>query len=119
MRVDFYFDYISPFSYLALPRITEITRARRIELVLRPVLFGALLDHWGQLGPAEIPPKRDFTFKFIARQAVLLGVDGLGPKTHPFLSLTALRASLVEVADDHQPAIVAALFDAIWREGID
>lgn len=52
---DWYFDFISPFAYLQFVRLGELAGAR---LRLRPVLFAGLLQHWGQLGPAEIPAKR-------------------------------------------------------------
>ena len=47
-----YFDFVSPFSYLALHRLAELPAGLAIEF--RPVLFAGLLDHWGQKGPAEI-----------------------------------------------------------------
>ncbi len=83
------------------------------------MLFAGLLKHWGHKGPAEIPAKRDFTFKQIARRAARLGVDVRGPKTHPFRPLTALRVALPEVAGPHQEAVINALFTAIWSEGIE
>ena len=51
--VDWYFDFISPFSYIALHRLRELPGD--IAVNYRPVLFAGLLGHWGQKGPAEIP----------------------------------------------------------------
>lgn len=51
-----YFDVVSPFAYLALPAV-ELIACRR-PVLFRPIVFSALLAHWGQLGPAEIAPKR-------------------------------------------------------------
>lgn len=117
--LHFHFDYLSPYAYLALRPVRELCERRGVELALHPVLLAALLSRWGQLGPAEIPPKRVFTFKDVARRAHDAGLLLVGPRTHPFRPLTALRASLREVAGDRQLEVVQALFDAGWGRGID
>jgi 2-hydroxychromene-2-carboxylate isomerase len=86
---------------------------------VRPVLFAGLLNHWGQLGPAEIPPKSLFVLKDCARRAALSGLPLRVPRFHPFNSLTALRVSLVEVAAGDQARVIDALFHAGWGEGKD
>lgn len=120
-HLDFCFDYISPFAYFGWLSFRTLAARRKLTLVPHPVVFGAILDHWGQLGPAEIAPKREYTFRTVARYAHKHGLDARGPKTHPFNTLAALRMSLPEVAGDpaRQLALIDALFDAIWREGID
>jgi len=117
--VDFYFDYLSPFAYFAALRLPELCRQRGAQLRFRPVLFAGLLDHWGQRGPAEIPPKALHTFKLCARYAALRGVPFRSPRFHPFRPLDALRVSLEEVAGDDQAKVVAAIFHAGWGEGAD
>ena len=52
MKAVWYFDLVSPFAYLALGDIEDL--ASRKPVTLNPVLFGAMLTHWGPLGPAEI-----------------------------------------------------------------
>jgi 2-hydroxychromene-2-carboxylate isomerase len=56
LAIDWYFDFVSPFSYLQLRRL--LARPLDAELRCHPVLLAGLLNHWGQLGPAEISPKR-------------------------------------------------------------
>lgn len=58
---QWYFDFISPYAYLQAQRLQKLREY--CELEPRPVLLAALLSHWGQLGPAEIAPKRQFTYK--------------------------------------------------------
>jgi len=58
--VDWYFDFVSPFSYISLYRLKEIPA----PVVYKPVLFAGLLKHWGQKGPAEIPAKRRWTYRW-------------------------------------------------------
>lgn len=118
-RVEFYFDYLSPYAYLAWLSVPHVCSARGIELAPRPVVLGALLQHWGQLGPAEIPPKALFTFKDCVRRAHHLGHPFRAPAYHPFNPLTALRVSLSEVAGAAQRDVMNALWQAGWGEGRD
>src|SRR5687767_3529499 len=97
-RIEFLFDYVSPFTFLGWTNMRVLAERRRLDVILEPVVFGVMLDRWGQRGPAEIPPKREFIFRQVARSAALAGIRMEGPKTHPFNSLTALRMSLAEVS---------------------
>ena len=65
--VDFYFDFISPYAYFAWTRLGPLCAKHQVRLVLHPVLFAGILKHHGQLGPAEIPAKRRYTFEDIHR----------------------------------------------------
>jgi 2-hydroxychromene-2-carboxylate isomerase len=115
--LDFHFDFISPYAYLAWPEARRIAEERGLTLVPRPTLLGAVLAHWGQLGPAEIPPKRVFTFKDILRRAADQKMPLTAPATHPFKSVTALRASMNMVAGERQLDVITAFFDAAWGRG--
>ncbi len=117
--IDFYFDYLSPYAYIGWFGIQKICAARRLELRPHPVLFAGLLNHWGQLGPAEIPPKREFVYKDTCRLAALAGLPFNSPRLHPFNPLTALRMSLKETSGDRQRDIIHALWHAAWGMGID
>jgi len=89
IRVSWVFDVISPFAYLAFPRLEELPAGVELEVV--PVLLAALLDHFGQRGPAEIPSKRRFTYRFVLWRARRLGLPLRMPPAHPFNPLAALR----------------------------
>lgn len=119
MHLDFYADPISPYVFIAWHRL-KLLRAERpdITVTLRPVLFAALLAHGGQLGPAEIPAKRVFTFKDVWRRCAELGLQVRGPATHPFNPLTALRAVLAAPEADRARAFEAVLA-AGWAHGHD
>ncbi len=118
-RLTFWFDPISPYAYFAWIRVRDIAQRNGASLRLQPVLFAAILDHHGQLGPAEIPAKRQHTFKDIARYAAERGIELTGPATHPFNPLTALRLCLCEVSGDQQARVIDAVFRAGWGRGID
>lgn len=93
-QITFYFDPISPYAYLAFEKLPEALMGHSYTVDYKPVLFGALLKHHGQLGPAEMPGKRDWTY----RQVLWLGQrQGLPldlPASHPFNSLHLLRLAV-------------------------
>ena len=117
--LEFYFDYLSPYAYFSWKKIEEFCFDHKVELIIKPVVFGKLLDHWGQLGPAEIPPKREWLFKSCLFYASSHNLPLSFPKYHPFNSLSALRASLKMVSGEHQEKLVSALFHSGWGEGKD
>ena len=67
MIADWYFDFVSPFAYLQSEQLASL--APRVSVRYRPVLFAGLLGANGQKGPAEIPAKRAFTYRFCIWQA--------------------------------------------------
>jgi 2-hydroxychromene-2-carboxylate isomerase len=112
MRAEWYFDFISPFSYLQLARIGAL-RAR-IEIVPVPIVFGAILKHHGQLGPAEIRGKREFTYRIAQWTAEREKTPFRFPPAHPFNPIAALRLAIA--AGTTWPA-VTAIFEHIWKHG--
>ena len=108
--VDWYFDFVSPYSYLALHRLTEFSH----PVTYKPVLFAGLLNHWGQKGPAEIPAKRRWTYRWCTWWAKELGVPFRFPAAHPFNPLPYLRLAL---ACGNEPKAVKRIFEWIWMSG--
>jgi 2-hydroxychromene-2-carboxylate isomerase len=110
MAVHWYFDFISPFSYLQWQKVKAMPEA----VVPVPIVFGAVLAAHGQRGPAEIPGKREFTYRHVLWQSRREGVTLRFPPAHPFNPLFALRLC---VAAGSTPQAVDALFDWIWKDG--
>jgi len=108
--VDWYFDFVSPFAYLALHRLGEFSH----PVTYKPVLFAGLLNHWGQKGPAEIPAKRRWTYRWCTWWAEELGVPFRFPAAHPFNPLPHLRLAL---ACGNEPRAVKRIFEWIWMSG--
>ena len=113
MKADWYFDFISPYAFLNFHRLGELDG--RVEVRMKPVLFGAMLDHWGQRGPAEIAPKRTFVYRQAHWLARRRGLAFKGPEAHPFNPLRLLRLALhLGVTRD----VVERLFRFVWQDGL-
>jgi 2-hydroxychromene-2-carboxylate isomerase len=111
LKVVWVYDVISPFAYLALPRLGEFPET--VELTAMPVLFAALLDHFGQRGPAEIPSKRRFTYRFALWRARRLQLPMQFPPAHPFNPLAALRLIIAAGSTLHAArTVLTAVFGA-------
>jgi 2-hydroxychromene-2-carboxylate isomerase len=110
MSARWYFDFLSPFSYLHWQKVKALPGA----VTPVPIVFGAVLAACGQKGPAEIPGKREFTYRHVLWQARQEGVTLRFPPAHPFNPLAALRLC-VGAGSTHEA--VDALFDWIWKQG--
>ena len=117
--IDFYFDVISPYSYLASTRIVEIAAKYNCELCAKPVLFPAILGHHGQKGPAEIAAKRRHLVKDMLRWAAFYNVPLVGPPAHPFNPLLALRSILAVEDQKSRNLFAVALLKSAWGLGKD
>ena len=109
-RPVWYFDFISPYSYLQFAAYPELMHTA----TLRPLLFAGLLNHWGNKGPAEIPPKRLQTYRHTCWQARRRGISMKYPPAHPFNPIPALRLA---IALDSRFDAVKRIFEFIWKEG--
>ena len=118
-KIHFYFDFISPYSYFAWRKIPALAEKYNHTIEAHPVVFAKLLDKWGQLGPAEIPPKQSWLNQYCLRYASLNGFEYNPPKKHPFNPLAALRMSLKEVSGIDQHGVIDAIFKGGWSQGAD
>jgi 2-hydroxychromene-2-carboxylate isomerase len=123
-QLCFHFDLVSPYAFLAFHRLPQALQGQSYSVAYRPVLFGALLKHWGQLGPAEVEPKRDWTYRQIAWAAHRLGVDMRMPAVHPFNPLMLLRVLLAHGSMSGTPGQTSRwacerAFAQVWQTGAD
>jgi 2-hydroxychromene-2-carboxylate isomerase len=119
-QITFYLDFISPYAYLAFEQLPQALEGLSYSVDYRPVLFAGLLRHHGQLGPAEIAPKRDWTYRQVLWLAHRQGVPMQMPARHPFNPLGLLRLAL---AGGHAGLanryLCETLFRHVWRGGAD
>ena len=112
-KATWYFDYISPFAYLQFHRFHELPPD--LDVTIKPVVFGALLRHHGQLGPAEIPSKRRFVYRYFKWLCDQRGLPFHLP-LHPFPPLQVLRLTIAAGASEDA---VRTVFHGIYGEGLE
>ena len=117
--VQFYLDLVSPYTWLALMRAGEFARQHDVRWDLRPVVYAALLDAHGLVGPVETEAKRRYTFEDVARCARRQRVALVAPPAHPFRSIEALRTVLLFRDAPEALSLARALSDAAWGQGRD
>jgi 2-hydroxychromene-2-carboxylate isomerase len=93
-HIRFHFDPISPYAYLAFEQLPKALEGLSYSVSYHPVLFAAMLKHFGQLGPAEIAPKRQWTYRQVQWLARQQGTPLQMPASHPFNPLPLLRLAL-------------------------
>jgi 2-hydroxychromene-2-carboxylate isomerase len=115
--VDFWFDPISPYAYLAFERLPIALEGVSYNVVYRPVLFGALLKHHDHKGPAEIEPKRAFTFRQVQWLADRFGIPLQTPAEHPFNPLALLRLCYACAGPGSVPNrhVCSSVLHHVWR----
>ena len=120
-HITFHLDFISPYAYLAFEQLPEALKGISHTVDYRPVLFASMLKHHGQLGPAEISPKRDWTYRQVMWLADKLGVPMRMPASHPFNPLSLLRLALAcgARAGDTNRYVCELIFKHVWTSGAD
>ncbi len=112
--IRFYFDYVSPYAYLASTQLRALAARHGRDVEPVAVLFAAMLDASGARGPAEIPLKQQYMFYDVVRLGRALGVPIEPPATHPFNPLVALRVTGGVGDPVARWKLVDALYRATW-----
>ncbi|MCL1960874.1 MAG: 2-hydroxychromene-2-carboxylate isomerase [Desulfovibrionaceae bacterium] len=117
-HIDFWFDFISPYAYLAFERLPQALEGLGYEVRYRPILFAALLKHHAQVAPVAIAPKRDWIRRHTSWQAAQLGLPLQWPAAHPFNPLALLRLAHA-CAKQGAPNryVCETIFRHVWRGG--
>ena len=117
--LDFWFDPVSPYAYLAFERLPEALAGLSYTVSYRPILFAALLKHWGHKGPAEIEPKRAWTFRQVQWLAHGLGVPLETPARHPFNPIALSRLAWATAPEGATPSryACATILAHVWQGG--
>jgi 2-hydroxychromene-2-carboxylate isomerase len=115
--LDVYFDYASPFAYIACEVLPGFASRNGLSLSWKPINL-ELLSNYAE-GLPYSPVKRQYVALDAARSAQFHGIPIRVPKPHPVLSETALRLALVALAEPEFPDLHRALFRAAWREQRD
>ena len=120
-HITCWLDFISPYAYLAFEDMPRALQGLSYDMDYRPVLFAGLLKHHGQLGPAEIAGKRDWTYRQVLWLAHSHGIPMQMPAAHPFNPLALLRLALA-CGDGQGRAnryVCETILRHVWRGGAD
>lgn len=117
--VEYYFDFLSPFSYLSWQHSTVITRNPNLELILKPVMMTTLFQNHGIKAPGEVAPKREFMLKQVFRYCHKNNIPLCPPAIHPFNPLYVLRLATKAASREKQFQVIDAIWDIGWAKGLD
>ena len=121
-HITFYLDFISPYAYLAFEQLPDALQGISYSIDYRPVLFAGMLKHHGQLGPAEIAPKRDWTYRQVMWLAHKLNFPLQMPASHPFNPLPLLRLAIAcdaRATGQANRYVCESIFRYVWRGGAE
>jgi len=117
--IEFYFDFSSPYGYLAAQRIEEVAGENGREVDWRPFLLGIVFKTTGGQPLLDIPLKGDYARRDLLRSARLMDIPFSLPKPFPFMSVAACRATywLKEKDPEAGTELAKALYRAAFAEG--
>jgi len=120
-RVRFFYDFTSPYTYLASTRVDEIAARTGAEIAWIPVLLGGIMKATGNQPPAMLPARALYMPRDLARWAALYGVPFRMSPHFPINTLGALRAACALAAErpERHRLFADACFRAAWADGRD
>jgi len=120
-EIDFYFEFSSPYGYIAAQRVEDLGRRVGRGVRWRPMLLGPVFKLTGQAPLVEIPMKGDYAKRDFMRSARLHGIPYNHPAKFPIGTVAALRAFYWQADRDEPLAkeLAKALYKAYFVEGVD
>jgi 2-hydroxychromene-2-carboxylate isomerase len=119
--IDFFFDFSSSYSYLALPGLTKLADEHDINVNWKPIALGVIFKTMNHAPPAADSVKGQYVWRDVERTAGLVGLPFQWPEPFPFNSLTAARIFWYLADSDADKAVewARAAFHASFGEGRD
>ena len=116
---DFYFDFISPYSFLAHKEIRKIEKSNSIKINYKPILLGGLHNLHGIKAPAFIPAKAKHMIRDCKLIAEKNKIKFKFNSYFPIKSLNLMRGVLVAEEDNFKSYYIDSIFNAIWQDGLN
>jgi 2-hydroxychromene-2-carboxylate isomerase len=116
---DFYFDFVSPYSFLAHKEIRKIENKAEIKIKYKPVLLGGLHNLHGIKAPAFIPAKAKHMIRDCKLIAERNGVKFKFNSYFPIKSLNLMRGVLVAEEDNVKNYYIDNIFNTVWQDGLN
>ncbi len=118
-QIEFFYDYLSPFSYLADTQLPALARRTGAEIVYRPVLMGAIMKAAGNAGPLVIQGKGNYNIADFQRWTRRYGLAARFSPHFPFNTIRVLRGAIAAQQHGRFAQFHPAAFRAIWEQGQD
>lgn len=119
-HITFYLDFISPYAWLAFEQLPKALQGISYSVTYKPLLFAGLLKHHGQLGPAEIAGKREWTYRQVMWLAQKQGIALKLPASHPFNPLALLRLAVAcDARGTPNRYVCETIFRHVWQTGLE
>jgi len=116
---DFYFDFISPYSFLAHKEIRKIENKIDIKIRYKPILLGGLHNLHGIKAPAFIPAKAKHMIRDCKLIAERNNVKFKFNSYFPIRSLNLMRGVLVAEEDNIKNYYIDNIFNTVWQDGLN
>jgi 2-hydroxychromene-2-carboxylate isomerase len=116
---DFYFDFVSPYSFLAHKEIRKIEKKHSVKIVYKPILLGALHNLHGIKAPAFIPAKARFMIRDCKLVAEKNNIKFKFNSYFPIRSLNLMRGVFVAAEDNFKSYYIDSMFNSIWQDGLN
>ena len=116
---DFYFDFVSPYSFLAHKEIIKIEKKNSIKIKYKPILLGGLHNLHGIKAPAFIPAKAKHMIRDCKLIAEKNKIKFKFNSYFPIRSLNLMRGVFVAEEDNYKSYYVDSIFNAIWQDGLN
>jgi 2-hydroxychromene-2-carboxylate isomerase len=117
-KVNFYFDFLSPFSFFAWTNHQKELQKHDLTFVYKPVLMGKLFSHHEFTGPGMIPAKRNYELKKCFRYAHNNNISFHPPSNFPFNPLAIIRLATLTASGDEQFKVIDLIFKSVWQKGL-
>ena len=117
--LEFYFDFISPYSFLAHKQIRKIENNEGLKIIYKPVLLGGLHNLHGIKAPAFIPAKAKHMVRDCKLIAEKNNIRFKFNSYFPIRSLNLMRGVLVAEEDNVKKYYIDNIFNTIWQDGLN
>lgn len=116
---EFYFDFASPYSYLAHKKIRRLEKENTIKIKYKPILLGGLLNLAGIKANADIPVKGKYMIKDCKLWSERNNIDFKFNSYFPIMTLNLMRCVMIAEKKGFSQNFINKVFDAIWKDGLN
>ncbi len=117
--LEFYFDFISPYSFIAHKDLIQIKKKYSINIIYKPILLGGLHNLHGITAPAFIPSKAKHMIRDCKLIADKKDIKFKFNSYFPIKTLNLMRGVLIAEEDNYKQEYINQIFESIWGDGLN